>query len=106
MVKVSVIASKKDNISNSDIEIVETIVSSAADYVYFKNDNDDLYPDLLIEAYNRAVEKDLDYVVLNRKGVKAKEIGTYELDDFESDIFKTDFPFQPLEMQCQVNRRQ
>lgn len=91
MVKVSVIASKKDNISNSDIEIVETIVSSAADYVYFKNDNDDLYPDLLIEAYNRAVDKDLDYVVLNRKGVKAKEIGTYELDDFESDIFKTDF---------------
>lgn len=21
-----------------------------------------------------------------------------------SDIFKTDFPFQPLEMQCQVNK--
>ena len=93
MVKVSVIVSKEDKASNasSDIEIVDNLESSNADYVYFKNINDDLYPDLLIEAYRKASENDLDYVVLNNLGLDTEEIDVYTLDDFESEIFKTDF---------------
>lgn len=91
MVKVSVIAPKEDISSNADIEIVKTLESSNADYVYFKNVNDDLYPDLLIEAYEKAEENRLDYVVLNSQGLDTEEIGIYELEGFEGDIFETDF---------------
>jgi hypothetical protein len=93
MVKVSVIVSKEDKTSSpsGDIEIVDNIESSKADYVYFKNVNDNLYPEVLIEAYEKASEDGLDYVVLNSLGVDDEEIGIYKLDDFESDIFRTDF---------------
>lgn len=93
MVKVSVIVSKEDKTSSpsGDIEIVDNIESSKADYVYFKNVNDNLYPEVLIEAYEKASEDGLDYVVLNSLGVDEEEIGIYKLDDFESDIFRTDF---------------
>ncbi len=93
MVKVSVIVSKEDKTASpsGDIEIVDSLESSKADYVYFKNIGDKLYPEVLLEAQKKAVEDELDYVVLNRLGVTSEEIDTYTLDDFESEIFKTDF---------------
>lgn len=94
MVKVSVIVLKDDEVINEsvkDIEIVDDLHNAHSDYVYFKNIHDKLDPQLLLEAYEKCVEDDLDYVVFNNTGFdEEEEIGVYSFDGFDRDFFKTD----------------
>ena len=94
MVKISVIVSKDDEIINEsvkDIEIVDDLDNAQSDYVYFKNIHDKLDSNLLLEAYEKCIEDDLDYVVFNNTGFdETEEIGVYSFDEFDRDFFTTD----------------
>lgn len=94
MVKVSVIVSKDDEVigeSVKDIEIVDDLDNAQSDYVYFKNIHDKLDSHLLLEAYDKCIEDDLDYVVFNNTGFDdEEEIGIYSFNGFDRDFFKTD----------------
>lgn len=95
MVKVSVIVSDNDNVSNqtfTDYEVVDKFESAVGDYVYFKNHGDVLDPDLLEIAYNACKEKDYDFVVFNAKNHNFKEIdeGIYSAGQLGEKLFTSD----------------
>jgi len=94
MAKVSVIVSKDDEViseSVKDIEIVDDLDKAQSDYVYFKNIHDNLDSHLLLEAYDKCIEDDLDYVVFNNTGFDDdEEIGIYSFNGYDRNFFKTD----------------
>lgn len=95
MVKVSVIVSGEDNVSNqtfTDYEVVDEFENAVGDYVYFKNEGDKLDSDLLEIAYNACVEKDYDFVVFNAKNREFEEIdeGIYSAGKLGEKLFTTD----------------
>lgn len=94
MAKVSVIVYQDDEViseSVKDIEIVDDLDNAQSDYVYFKNIHDKLDSNLLLEAYDRCIEDDLDYVVFNNTGFDdEEEIGVYSFNGFDRNFFTTD----------------
>lgn len=94
MIKVSVIKSEDDNTKSKieDIEIVKSLKDASGQYVYFKDIEDDLDFNFLIEAYTKATDNNLDYIVLNSHGlcedVEIKD--TYNFDEFNGNYFTVD----------------
>lgn len=90
MAKVSVIMSDEDNTKDESLEFVSCLSDSTCDYVYFKRPGENIYSNILLEAYEMCIENDLDYVVLNSMGVEFEEGKTYTVKKFKDEIFSTD----------------